>query len=149
MGWSYGGPIAVKMDVLNHDIIKHIVLIAPAISPKDEKFFALGKVAKWGITKWMVPKPFRVAEAEKMSHVKELQLMLPDWSQIKTPISYYQGDNDHIVPYANTQFIKTHVSSKFLEVTTIKEGSHFIAFKNYDLIKAKLLQILKNLSKNP
>jgi len=145
VGWSYGGPIAAKMAYLNPKIIKHTILIAPAISPKDEKYFVLGKLAYWKATRWMIPKAFRVAEDEKLTHAKELELMLPDWSKMKTQISYYQGDKDKIVPYANTQFIKNHVASDKLKVVTIKNGSHFIAFKNYDLIKAELLRILDGL----
>ena len=142
IGWSYGGPIAAKMAYLYPKTIKHCVLIAPAISPKDEKYFALGKLAYWKATRWMLPKAFRVAEDEKLSHAKELKLMLPDWSKMQTQISYYQGDKDKIVPYANTQFVKNHVAANKLKVVTIKNGSHFIAFKNYDLIKAELLRIL-------
>ncbi len=142
IGWSYGGPIAAKMAYLYPEIIKHAVLIAPAISPKDEKYFALGKLAKWKMTRWMIPKAFRVAEDEKLSHVKELELMLPDWSKMPTPISYYQGDKDKIVPYANAKFIKDHMPADKLKLVTIKNGSHFIAFKNYPLIKAELLRIL-------
>jgi len=142
IGWSYGGPIAAKMAYLYPKIINHTVLIAPAISPKDEKYFALGKLAKWKITRWMIPKAFRVAEDEKLSHAKELELMLLDWSKMTTPISYYQGDKDKIVPYANAKFIKEHMPANKLKLVTIKNGSHFIAFKNYALIKAELLRIL-------
>lgn len=144
VGWSYGGTIAAKMVMLHPEMVKHVVLIAPAISPKDEKYFALGKLADWKLTRWMVPKVFKVAEAEKLSHVKELEFMLPDWSKIKTPITYYHGDNDHIVPYENANFIKREMSADYLNLITIKGGSHFIAFKNFDLIKAELLRMLND-----
>lgn len=142
VGWSYGGTIAAKMVMLNPEMVKHVVLIAPAISPKDEKYFALGKLAQWQLTSWMIPKVFKVAEDEKLTHAKELKLMLPDWSKIQTPITYYHGDNDQIVPYANANFIKQEMASNYLNLITIKDGSHFIVFKNYDLIKTELLRIL-------
>ncbi len=142
VGWSYGGTIAAKMVMLHPEMIKHVVLIAPAISPKDEKYFALGKLAQWKLTRWMVPKVFKVAEDEKRSHVQELTLMLPNWGHLTTPITYYHGDNDGIVPYANALFIKSQIPPNQLNLITIKDGSHFIAFKNYELIKAELLRIL-------
>ncbi len=142
VGWSYGGPIVAKMAVINPKLVKHIFLIAPAISPKDEKYFALGKLAQWKLTRWMVPKVFKVAEDEKRSHVQELTLMLPNWGHLTTPITYYHGDNDGIVPYANALFIKSQIPPNQLNLITIKDGSHFIAFKNYELIKAELLRIL-------
>jgi len=144
MGWSYGGPIAVKLAVLHPDIIKHVILIAPAISPKDEKYFALGKLAYWKATRWAIPRAFRVAEDEKLTHVKELNLLLPDWSKIKTPISYYQGDKDKIVPFANAAFIESHVEKSYLKMVKIKGGNHFLMFKNYAMVKAEILRILNN-----
>ncbi len=147
MGWSFGGPIAVKLTVLHPDIIKHVILIAPAISPKDEKFFILGKLAYWKLTKWTLPRPFRVAEDEKLTHVKELNLLLPDWSKITTPISYYHGNKDKIVPFANAAFIKTHVAKPYLKMTTIEGGTHFLMFKHYPMVRNEILHILDNLTK--
>ncbi|NQW37301.1 MAG: alpha/beta hydrolase [Flavobacteriales bacterium] len=145
IGWSYGGTIAAKLVALHPEIIKHVVLIAPAISPADEKYFAIGKIAKWGLTRWMVPKVFRVAEDEKLSHAEELRLMLPDWQTIQRPVTYYHGDKDKIVPYANATFIKNQMPANMLDLITIKGGSHFIVFKNDDLIKTELLRIIDNI----
>jgi pimeloyl-ACP methyl ester carboxylesterase len=147
MGWSYGGPIAVKLTVLHSDIIKHIILIAPAISPKDEKYFALGKLAYWKATRWAIPRAFRVAEDEKLTHVKELNLLLPDWPKIKTPISYYHGDKDKIVPFANYAFIEAHVAKPYLKMLRIQGGNHFLMFKHYTMVRDELLHILENISK--
>ncbi|MCF6212929.1 MAG: alpha/beta hydrolase [Flavobacteriaceae bacterium] len=145
IGWSYGGTIAAKLVALHPELIKHAVLIAPAISPADEKYFILGKVAKWGLTRWMVPKAFRVAEDEKLAHAAELKLMLPDWQKIQRPVTYYQGDKDKIVPFANAQFIRDKMPASLLNQITIKGGSHFIVFKNYELIKTELLRIIDNI----
>jgi len=144
IGWSYGGPIVVKMAMSNPELVKHVVLIAPAISPKDEKYFALGKLAEWKLTRWMIPEIFKVAEDEKLTHANELELMRPDWIHISTPITYYHGDKDNIVPFANARFIKAQMPSDKLNLITIKGGSHFIAFKNFDMIKSELLRILDN-----
>jgi pimeloyl-ACP methyl ester carboxylesterase len=147
MGWSYGGPVAVKLTVLHPDIIKQVILIAPAISPKDEKYFILGKLAYWKLTRWMIPRAFRVAEDEKLSHVKELNLLLPDWSKITTPITYYQGDKDKIVPFANATFIENHLDKKYLKMVKIKDGNHFLMFKHYTLVRDEILHILDSTSK--
>jgi len=147
MGWSYGGPIAVKLGVLHPKTIKHLILIAPAISPNDEKYFILGKLAYWKLTKWVIPKALRVAENEKLTHVKELKAMLPDWSKISTPITYYHGDKDKIVPFANTAFIEAHVANPYLKVIKIKDGNHFLMYKNFDRVKSEIVKILNEFSK--
>jgi len=144
IGWSYGGPIIVKIAAEHPTKINHLVLLAPAISPKDEKYFKIAKLAQWTLTKWFVPKGFRVAEAEKLAHVKELTKMLGDWKKLKTPITYYHGDKDKLVPYANIYFIKNHVSNKLLKVITLKNANHFIPWKNYEIVKQELITLLKN-----
>jgi len=142
MGWSYGGPVAVKLTVLHPDIVEHTILIAPAISPEDEKYFILGKLAYWKLTRWLIPKAFRVAEDEKLTHEKELNLLLPEWAKIKTPITYYHGDKDKIVPFANTAFIKSKVSKHYLKIVIVKNGSHFLMFKNYPMVKTEILNAI-------
>ena len=142
VGWSFGGPIIAKM-AMKYPEIKHLVMIAPAISPDDEKFFGIGKLVHWKSTRWLFSKAFRVSDEEKYSHVDELNKMLGDWKNINIPITYYHGNKDRIVPYANMDFVKKKVNDSLLTAKTIEKGSHFIIFKKYDMIKKDLLEILK------
>ena len=144
ISWSYGVPIAAKM-ASKYSEVKHSVMIAGAISPEDEKFFGIAKLARWKLTKWMVPKSLRIADKEKMTHVEELTNMLTDWNQIKTPITYYHGTKDKLVPYKNMAFITSKVNDSLLKAVTLKGANHFILFKNYDIIKKELLEVLNSL----
>tara|TARA_R110002073_G_scaffold279026_1_gene442888 strand:- start:128116 stop:128982 length:867 start_codon:yes stop_codon:yes gene_type:complete len=144
IGWSYGVPIAAKM-AYKYPEVKHSVLIAGAISPEDEKFFGIAKLARWKLTKWMVPKSLRIADKEKRTHVEELTDMLSDWNKIKTPITYYHGTKDKLVPYENMAFITSKVNDSLLKAVTIKGANHFILFKNYDIVKKELLEVLNSL----
>lgn len=140
IGWSFGVPIAAKM-AYKYPEVKHSVLVAGAISPKDEKFFGIAKIAQWKLTKWMVPKVFKVADKEKRMHVAELTKMLDNWAGINTPITYYHGSKDKIVPYANMRFIKEKVNKSLLNDITVKGGSHFILSKEYEMVKRELLKV--------
>ncbi len=144
VGWSYGGSIIGKMAMDNPNYA-HIIMIAPAVSPKDEKYFWFGNFAKWKATRWLVPKAFQVAEDEKLAHAQELQKLENDWQKIKTPITYYHGNNDGLVPYKNMKFLQSKMDSTILKTVTIEKGSHFIIFKNYELIKKELLSVLEGL----
>jgi len=144
VGWSYGGPIISKMAMDNQDY-SHLILIAPAVSPEDEKYFWFGNFAKWKTTRWISPKAFRVAEDEKLAHVNELKKMENDWHKIKTPITYYHGNNDGLVPYKNMKFLQSKLDSSLIKCITIDKGSHFIIFKNYNMIKKELLSIIEKL----
>lgn len=142
VGWSYGGPIIGKM-VMENPKYAHVIMIAPAVSPKDEKYFWIGKFAKWKATRWLSPKVFRVAEDEKLAHAAELKKMENDWQKITTPITYYHGNKDGLVPYENMAFLQTKMSDSILKCVTIEKGTHFIIFKKYDMIKKEMLDVLE------
>ncbi len=139
--WSYGGPIVGKMAV-KYPEVKHIFMIAPAISPDDEKFFGIGKLVHWKSTRWLFSKALRVSDDEKSSHIDELNKMKNDWKNITIPIHYYHGNKDWIVPYENMGFIKKNVNETLLISKTIEKGNHFIIFENYELIKEDLLEVI-------
>ncbi len=144
VGWSYGVPIAAKM-AYKFPEVKHSVLVAGAVSPKDEKFFGIAKMATWKLTKWMVPKPLKIANDEKLTHIEELTKMLDDWSQIQSPITYYHGTKDNIVPYENMNFIKSNVSNNILKAVVLEDMNHFILSKKYEVIQQELLDILERI----
>jgi len=144
VGWSYGVPIAAKMAYLFPEV-KHSVLVAGAISPEHEKFFGIAKMATWKLTKWMVPKPLKIANDEKLAHIEELTKMLDNWQQITSPITYYHGTKDDIVPYANMGFIKSKVSDSILKTVVLEDMNHFILSKKYEVVKGELLEVLEKL----
>ena len=141
VGWSYGVPIAAKM-AFKHSEIKHSVLIAGAISPEDEKYFGIAKLVRWKLTKWIFSKALKVSDNEKIAHVTELTKMVNDWESIKTPITYYHGTKDRIVPYKNIDFITEKVNDSLLNAITVKDANHFLMFKKFNMIKNELLAIL-------
>ncbi|MEE9348528.1 MAG: alpha/beta hydrolase [Flavobacteriaceae bacterium] len=143
VGWSYGGTIVGKM-AMNNANYRHIIMIAPAVSPKDEKHFWFGKFAKWKATRWLAPKVFQVAEDEKLAHANELEKIENDWQKITTPITYYHGKNDGLVPYENMAFLQSKINDSILKSVTIDKGNHFIIFKKYELIKKEMLAVLSS-----
>ena len=130
VGWSYGVPIAGKMAFLYPEI-KHNVLVAGAVSPEDEKFFGISKLAQWKLTKWLVPKSMKVADEEKLDHVNELIKMENNWGRIESTITYYHGNKNGIVPFENMHFMKTKVSASKLKAVTITGKGHFILFNQF------------------
>ena len=144
IGWSYGVPIAGKM-AFKFSEIKHSFLIAGAIAPKHERYFLIAKLIDWKLTKWLVQKPFLVANDEKLAHVSELTKMENDWSKITSPITYIHGTKDLVVPFENMNFIKRKVSKKLLKTITLDGANHFILKRHYDLVKKELVTILERL----
>ena len=77
IGWSYGVPISAKM-AYKYPEIKHSVLVAGAVSPKEEKFFGIAKLIRWKLTSWMFSKALKVSNDEKMTPIAELNKMQND-----------------------------------------------------------------------
>jgi pimeloyl-ACP methyl ester carboxylesterase len=143
VGHSYGGPITSAFVLDSPEKVKAAVLLAPAISPDEEKDFAIVKFTEWSLTKWAVPAFFMVAAAEKKAHEAELRRMLPKWNSVKTPFIYVHGTDDRIVPYENISFSKEMIPDSLLTIFTIDGGSHMTPWEDEELVTELLLQELK------
>lgn len=140
MGSSYGAPIAANMAILYPNEFHHLVMTASAIDPSIEKFWWFHKFIRRGPIKWMLPHFFRTTTDEKFSHVKELQLLVPKWKQLKTPVTVIQGGADKIVHPANLDFAREQLKNKQADFILIPEAGHLIRWQYPDLIKKILLQ---------
>lgn len=142
VGHSYGGPITSAF-VLDHpEKVKAAVLLAPAISPYEERDFAIVKFTEWKATRWAVPPFFMVAAAEKKAHEAELLKMLPKWETVRTPFVHMHGTDDKIVPYENIEFSKSIIPDSLLTIVTIDGGSHMTPWADKDLVKETLMREL-------
>ena len=139
-GHSFGGPIAARVAMDIPDRIKGMILLAPAIDPDNEKMFWVNKPAGWPVIKSMLPKPFRVAQAEKMSHANELRKMTDDWNRITSPTAYMYGEEDNLVPPANVEFAKRKLVNAPLEIISIPKEGHLLPWSQRDSISRLILK---------
>jgi len=143
VGHSYGGPITSNF-VLDHpEKVKTAILLAPAISPYEEKDFAIVKFTEWTATRWAVPAFFMVAAAEKKAHESELRRMLTKWEMVQTPFIHVHGTDDKIIPYNNISFSEEVIPDSLLTVVTIDGGTHMTPWADKELVTDLILQILK------
>ncbi len=105
VGSSYGGPIAARLAVLNKNVIG-IILLSPAIDPKNEKEIWGSRLTQWWITRWLVPTSYRIAGDEKTIHAEELAKLEYDWKKVTVPVLHLHGDADETVPFINTEYTK-------------------------------------------
>ncbi|WP_298510037.1 alpha/beta hydrolase [uncultured Kordia sp.] len=144
VGASYGGPLAARIGFLN-DQIEAIVMISPAIDPNNEKDIWASRFTQWKLTRWLVPTGYRVAGDEKVIHAQELASIVSDWKHIAIPVLHFHGDIDDIVPYENIYFSKEHFQN--IEIISIPEKGHEIAWKNKELIIPHLLKLILQIQK--
>lgn len=144
VGWSFGGPIAGFVSLNKSKKIKHLILLAPAISPESERFFQIGKLAQSKWTKWMVPTPFVMAQEEKMMHEEELEKLKNKWQNLIVPTTYLHGSKDKLVPYeGNMNFVKKTFNDSILNAKTIDGYGHIFPVTNSDIVKKEIMNILK------
>ncbi len=142
VGSSYGGPLAARLGLLN-DNIKAVVMISPALDPRQEKKIWASRFTQWKLTRWLVPTSYRVAGDEKTVHAQELALLVDDWKNLIIPVVHIHGDVDDIVPYGNIDFSKKHFTN--LKVVTTPDTGHEIAWARPELIVPHLNKIIDSL----
>lgn len=142
VGHSYGGPITSRFVLQHPEKVKAAVLLAPAISPYEEKDFAIVKLTEWKATRWVVPPFFMVAAAEKKAHEAELRKMLPLWERVTTPFIHVHGTDDRIVPYQNIDFSREVIPDSLLTIVTIDGGNHMTPWADEEVVTALILEQL-------
>lgn len=144
VGTSYGGPVAARLPIENNQI-KAVVMVSPAIDPDHEKRVWQSDFTQWWLTRWLVPTGYRVAGDEKTVHAQELASIQNDWSKVNVPVMHIHGDRDELVPYINVVYSKAVFSN--VEVITIPNLGHEIAWKRPDLVIPYLLEMVERLKK--
>lgn len=141
VGHSYGGPIVLKMAALFPEAVASILLLAPAIDPDNELEFKSAQLGLSAWSKWIVPPAWRVAAAEKLTHVAELKVLETELSKIDIPICHMHGTRDSLVPYENTSFSENHFRDDLLEIVKLEKTNHFLPWTHHDLIVEKIINM--------
>jgi len=139
-GNSYGAPIALKLAVRNPDQFYHVILVAGAFDPENEKFWWFHRYARGLLVRLSMPRFINTATDEKFTHADELKLMLPDWQRLSIPATVIQGTADRIVPFSNLEFARQHLQGKQAEFISIEGAGHLIRRSHPHIIRSVLLK---------
>jgi pimeloyl-ACP methyl ester carboxylesterase len=142
-GTSYGAPIAAKMAIDHPEDFYHLVMIAGALDPENEKFWWFHQYLRSLFVRLSMPRFINTATDEKFAHVKELQLLLPEWRKLAVPATVIQGDKDEIVPSINFEFAKSQLKNKQAEFIFISGAGHLIRRSHPHVIKGVLMKLAK------
>ncbi len=142
-GTSYGAPIAAKMAMEYPTQFYHLVMVAGALDPENEKFWWFHPYLQSLLVRLSLPHFINTATEEKFAHVKELELLLPVWPKLDIPVTVIQGDKDQIVPTVNFEFAKSHLKNKEAEFIFLTGAGHLIRRSHPQVIKDVLLRIAR------
>ncbi|MCD9563571.1 alpha/beta fold hydrolase [Tenacibaculum maritimum] len=135
VGYSYGGPIALA----TKKKYKKIVLLAPAVYSKVEPMPWLVKFYQWKLTRWLVPKIWKEASKEKLSHQQELTKFEKTWYTSPNTIVCIHGTADWVVPFSNAEFLRAQFPKEQLKLISMNEVGHDLVWSQFDFIKKQLL----------
>lgn len=103
------------------ELLGSVIMLAPSLDPKAERYFALGKLAEWKTTKWSVPDSFKVAQKEKRAHAASLSNLREEWKKLQRPIIMMHVTKDKIVPYTpNIKFVLKHFDKNYLSLHPVE-----------------------------
>ncbi len=132
IGHSYGGPISLFAAALSKDTNVHSIMLAPAIDPKNEKYFFGGKLAWWKASRWLFSKAFQVSADEKYNHENDLTECLKLIKDFKGKCLHVHGKKDFIAPFLNLEFSKNNISIKQLTTISEPKKGHIFPFTEVD-----------------
>lgn len=136
VGYSYGGPVALAIT----EPLKKLILLAPAAIGKEEVVPWAIHFYQWKLTRWMLPKIWKMASIEKLAHEKDLKKFEKNWVLNKNQILCIQGDEDQIVPYANSLALKSMFPSTQFQLKTLEGAGHGLIWSEFASIKNELLK---------
>lgn len=145
---SYGTAIACRIAMDYPQLVDGLVLIGPALAPRQEKTLWFSPMIEGKLFHWVIPRMFQTANAEKLAHPHELEAMLPLWKNIHVPVNYLQGADDWLVYTSNASFARAQmVNVPHLDIQLIPHRGHLIAFAEKDRICNSITDMLHRVKK--
>ncbi|NOR28371.1 MAG: alpha/beta fold hydrolase [Lutibacter sp.] len=138
VGYSYGGPIALA----SNNEYKKIILLAPEVYSEVEPMPWVLNFYKWKATRWLLPKIWKAASKEKLTHKSDLLKFETSWNENPSTIISIHGNKDWIVPFKNSLYLKEILPPKQYDLVTLNKAGHGLVWSHFEEIKSVLVQQL-------
>jgi pimeloyl-ACP methyl ester carboxylesterase len=143
VGHSLGGPIVARLAADQPGKVGALVILAGSLDPGLEQVHWAQPVGEWPGVRSMLPRTLRNANLELMGLKPHLEALAPLLERIECPVLIVHGTADKLVPYANVRFMKARFARAELEVTTIREGDHFLPWNRQGEIRSAILRAVE------
>jgi pimeloyl-ACP methyl ester carboxylesterase len=139
VGYSYGGPVALRLAVDHPDEIGGLVLVASAGDPSLEETHPLQEIAALGPVSQLLSSDLSTANAELLALKAELELLEPDLGRITSPVFLLQGLSDSLVPPEGAEFLREQFTGASVRQVAMIEGAdHFLPWSHPEAIEAAI-----------
>jgi pimeloyl-ACP methyl ester carboxylesterase len=137
VGYSYGGPTALRLAADHPDRVAGLLLIGAAADPGLEEIHPLQELAALEFFAQMLPTELANSNAELMSLRAGLEALAPDLSGLHMPVTIVQGTVDTLVPPSNADYIRSLLPDA--AATVMVEGAdHFLPWTHTAILTQAL-----------
>lgn len=139
VGYSYGGPVALRLAADYPDRIAGVLLIGAAADPELEETHPLQELAALDFFAQLLPVELANANAELLNLRPGLEDLAPDLARIAAPVTIVQGLADTLVPPENVPFLQAGLPrDPGPRVILIEDADHFLPWTHPGLLRRAL-----------
>ena len=142
-GSSYGGTVAARLAMDYPELVDGIVFQSSSLAPGEETtYWPTYPTSHWALS-WLLPIPLQVANAEKLSHHKELEEMVPLWDRIHSAVTILHGTDDGLIYPSNAKFAREHLTkASFVDLIMVPGSGHDLTWTQPKLLKEAILNTI-------
>jgi len=143
VGYSFGGPLVIKLTAVNHNLpVTNVITLAGAFDPSQEKS------ENWLITldrtplRYFLPGATRASNAELLLFKHDVEELPGDLHKVTCKVLIMHGTKDDVVPVGNSIFAyKNLTNAKDVKVVLFEDANHYLVRKKFMNIRNALLQL--------
>jgi pimeloyl-ACP methyl ester carboxylesterase len=144
VGYSYGGPVALRAALDMPEHVAGIVLVGSAADPDFEDIHPLQELAALELFAQILPTELANANAELVVLKPELEAMREELGRLNVPVTIIHGLNDSLVPPENILFLHVNLPRHIPVRTMLVEGGdHFLPWTHPERIEHAIRCILE------
>jgi pimeloyl-ACP methyl ester carboxylesterase len=143
VGYSYGGPVALRLAADNPDRVAGLLLVAAAADPGLEEAHPLQEIATFAFFEQLLPSELANSNAELLQLRGGLEALADDLKGLQLPVIIVQGTSDTLVPASNVDYLLTHLPAGPASVI-IEGADHFLPWSHPDLLTHALNCLLQD-----
>lgn len=139
VGHSLGGPIVAQLAADHPELAAALVIVAGSLDPAQEDILFIQHIGETWPVRALLPRMVRNANREILALEPQLAALAPRLAAIKIPVTIVHGTKDDLVPIANVDFMKRHLSgTTAMDVTVLEGRNHFLPWNSKDKVEAAI-----------
>lgn len=141
IGHSLGGPIIAQAAVDHPDLVAALVIVAGSLDPAQENVPFYQYVGDTWPLSAILPRWLRNTNREIIALEPQLKALAPRLAAINIPVTIVHGTKDDLVPFANVDFMKKHLTgTKAMDVTVLDGMNHFLPWNAKQAVDAAIMK---------